>query len=101
VAKPERAVLGRAGQDAGSGGGELDQGGHPLGAAAEAMTPEDLLDAGGRQPYPAVGQVVDQALGADRGSATASASTASTWSGGVAVGITGGRRSLGSSAASP
>ena len=35
------------------------------------------------------------------GRATASAITASTWSGGVAVGITGGRRSLGSSAARP
>jgi hypothetical protein len=45
--------------------------------------------------------VVDQALRADGGAGDASASTASTWSGGVAVGITGGRRFLGSSAVSP
>jgi hypothetical protein len=38
-----------------------------LGASAEPMTPEDLLDAEGRQPDPAVGQVVDQALSADGG----------------------------------
>src|SRR6266536_3555361 len=38
-----------------------------LGASAEPMTAEDLLDAEGQQPDPAVGQVVDQALSADGG----------------------------------
>jgi hypothetical protein len=44
VAEPERALLGVAGHDAGGHGGELGQGGHPLGTAAELVTPEDLLD---------------------------------------------------------
>jgi hypothetical protein len=67
VAEPEGAVFGLGGEDAGGGGGELGQGSHPLSTAAEPMTPQDLLDTGGRQADPAVGKVVDQALGADRG----------------------------------
>jgi len=67
VAEPERPLLGRSSQDAGRRGGELGEGGHPLGTAAELVTPEDLLDTRGRQAHPAVGQVVDQALRADGG----------------------------------
>ena len=67
VAEPERPILGRGGQDAGRGGGELGQGSHPLGPSAEPVAPQDLLDAGGRQPHPAVGQVVDQTPSADGG----------------------------------
>jgi hypothetical protein len=68
VAEPEGSVFGLGCEDAGGGGGELSQGGHPLGPAAEPMTPQELLDTGGRQADPAVGKVVDQPLGADGGS---------------------------------
>jgi hypothetical protein len=67
VAEPERAVLGWGGEDAGRRGGELGEGGHALGAPAEPMPAQDLLNAGGRQPHPAVGQVVDQTPSADGG----------------------------------
>jgi hypothetical protein len=55
------------GQDAGRRGGELGEGGQALGAPAEPMPAEDLLDAGGRQPDPALGHVVDQTPSADGG----------------------------------
>jgi hypothetical protein len=61
VAEPEGSVFGLGCEDAGGGGGELGQ-------AAEPMTPQELLDTGGRQADPAVGKVVDQTLGADGGS---------------------------------
>jgi hypothetical protein len=67
VAEPERAVLGWGGEDAGRRRGELGEGGHALGAPAEPMPAQDLLNAGGRQPHPAVGQVVDQTPSADGG----------------------------------
>jgi hypothetical protein len=83
VAEPERAVLGCSSQDAGRRGGELGEGGHALGAPAEPMPAADLLDAGGRQPHPAVGQGSTRRRAPMVGRATASASTASTWSGGL------------------
>jgi hypothetical protein len=41
--------------------------GHPLGAAAEPVAPQELLHARGRQTHAADGQVVDQLAGAQRG----------------------------------
>jgi hypothetical protein len=55
VAEPERPILGRRGQDAGGRRGQLGQRSHPLGAAAEPVTPEDLLHARGRQAHPTLG----------------------------------------------
>src|SRR5512133_1447273 len=43
VAEPERAVLGCSGQDAGGRGGELGQGGHPLGPAPQPVADQQLL----------------------------------------------------------
>jgi len=65
VAEPKGAVLGVGGEDAGGHGGELGEGGHALGAAAEPMPAQDLLHTRGRQAHPAVGQVVDQTPSAD------------------------------------
>jgi hypothetical protein len=101
VAEPERPILGRRGHDAGGGRGELGQGSDPLGPTAEPVATQELLHPRRRPTHPTIGEVADQLAGAQVGRATAAASTASTWSGGVAVGITGGRRSLGSSAANP
>jgi hypothetical protein len=43
VAEPERPILGWGGEDAGGRCGELGQRGNALGAAAELVTPQDLL----------------------------------------------------------
>jgi hypothetical protein len=67
VAEPEGAVLGWGGEDAGGHGGELGEGGHALRAPAKPMPAQDLLHAGGRQPHPTLGQVVDQTPSADGG----------------------------------
>ena len=48
VAEPEGAVLGWGGHDAGGRRGELGQGSHPLGAAAEPVPAQELLHARGR-----------------------------------------------------
>jgi len=101
VAEPEGAVLGRGGEDAGGHGGELGQGGHPLGPAAEPMPTQELLHAGGRQPHPTLGQVLDQPPSPDGWGGHRLGQHRLDLVGGVAVGSTGGRRSLGSSAASP
>ena len=66
VAEAERAVLGVAGQDAGGGRGELRQRRDPLGAAAEPVADQQLLDPRWRQAHPTVGEVVDELAGAQR-----------------------------------
>jgi hypothetical protein len=102
VAEPERAVLGWGGEDAGGRRGELGQGSHPLGPSAELVTPQDLLHSRWGQAHPTLGQVVDQALRADGGAGHRFGEhRLDLVAGGVAFGITGGRRPLGSSAASP
>jgi hypothetical protein len=64
VAEPERAVLGGRGQDAGGGRGELGQRRDPLGAAAESVADQQLLDTRRRQAHPADGEVIDELAGA-------------------------------------
>jgi hypothetical protein len=46
VAEPERPLLGRGGQDAGGGRGQLRQGGHPLGPSPEPVAPQELVGYG-------------------------------------------------------
>jgi hypothetical protein len=64
VAEPKRPILSRFGHDAGGGRGQLGQRGHPLGAAAESVADQQLLDTRRRQAHPTVGEVVDQLAGA-------------------------------------
>jgi hypothetical protein len=67
VAEPERPLLGRLGEQAAAGGGDLGQGGHPLGSTAEVVADQYLLDSRGRQGHVAFGQVLEQAAGAEGG----------------------------------
>jgi hypothetical protein len=47
--------------------GQLGQGGHPLGPTAEPVPARELRHPSGRSAHPTLGQVLDQALGADGG----------------------------------
>jgi hypothetical protein len=98
---PNGPSFGCRGQDPGGGCGELGQGSDPLGPPAEPVAPQELVDPDGDRRTRWSARWPTSWRAPRVGRATASASTPSTWSGGVAVGIPGGRRSLGSSAASP
>jgi hypothetical protein len=77
------------------------QGSHPLGPSAEPVPTQELLHARRSQAHPTVGQVVDQLAGAQGRPGDRLGQHRLDLVGGAAVGITGGRRLLGTSATSP
>jgi hypothetical protein len=64
VAEPKPAILSVGGHDPGGCRGQLGQGSDPLGAAAEPVATQELVDPRRRQTHPTIGEVADQLAGA-------------------------------------